>query len=242
MDHDSQQEAAGGSERRSTQRSFLRRIVEFDAHHRVAVALAVAVLTFGICSRRLPLPVSLIASWDGFALCSLALAWAGMIFTDPGIRVREAHLQDSSRAAICGCVIFAAAAGLFGAGLLLGSAKGLSGGEAGWHVALAALTVVSSWLLVHTVLALHYAHICYHIAEESREKPPSVGVVFPNEPQPDFLDFAYFSFVIGMTCQVSDVQITSRRIRRITLLHSLLSFGFNTVILALSLNLASALL
>ena len=127
-------------------------------------------------------------------------------------------------------------------GLLLGSAKGLAGGEASRYIALAALTIVSSWLLVHTVLALHYTHVCYHIAEESREKPPNVGVVFPNEPQPDFLDFAYFSFVIGMTCQVSDVQITSRRIRRIALLHGLLSFGFNTVILVLSLNLASALL
>ena len=151
-------------------------------------------------------------------------------------------VQDSSRAVIYGCVVFAAVAGLFGAGLLLGSAKGLAGGEASRYIALAALTIVSSWLLVHTVLALHYAHVCYHIAEESREKPPNVGVVFPNEPQPDFLDFAYFSFVIGMTCQVSDVQITSRRIRRIALLHGLLSFGFNTVILVLSLNLASALL
>ena len=151
-------------------------------------------------------------------------------------------VQDSSRAVIYGCVVFAAVAGLFGAGLLLGSAKGLAGGEASRYIALAALTIVSSWLLVHTVLALHYTHVCYHIAEESREKPPNVGVVFPNEPQPDFLDFAYFSFVIGMTCQVSDVQITSRRIRRIALLHGLLSFGFNTVILVLSLNLASALL
>ena len=90
----------------------------------------VAALTFGISSRWLQLPVSLIASWDAFALCSLVLAWAGMIFTDARTRVREARLQDSSRAAICGCVVFAAVAGLFGAGLLLGSAKGLAGGEA----------------------------------------------------------------------------------------------------------------
>jgi uncharacterized membrane protein len=220
----------------------LRPLVEFEAHHRVAVALVVAALAFGVSARWLRPQVSLIVSWDAFALCSLVLAWAGMVFTDARTRVREAHLQDSNRAAICGCVVFAAVAGLFGAGLLLGSAKGLAGSEASRHVALAALTVVSSWLLVHTVLALHYAHICYHLAEESPEKPPDVGVVFPNEPQPDFLDFAYFSFVIGMTCQVSDVQITSRRIRRIALLHGLLSFGFNTVIVALSLNLASTLL
>ena len=220
---------------------LLRRLVEFEAHHRVAVALVVAALTFVISFQSLRLPVSLIVSWDAFALCSLVLAWGGIIFTDARTRVREAQLQDSSRTAICGCVVFAAVAGLFGGGLLLSSAKGLAGGEASWHVALAALTVVSSWFLVHTVMALHYAHLCYHIAEKSPEKPPGPGVVFPNEPQPDFLDFAYFSFVIGMTCQVSDVQLTSRRMRRIVLLHGLLSFGFNTVILAMSLNLASAL-
>ena len=216
-------------------------MVEFDAHHRVAVAVAIAALTFGFLPRQLSWPVRLIASWDAFALTSLALAWIGMIFTDVKTRMREAHLQDSGRAVICGCVIFAAVAALFGAGLLLGSTKGLTVAEAGRHVGLAALTVVSSWLLVHTVLALHYAHLCYHIAEEARENPPDSGLIFPATPQPDFLDFAYFSFVIGMTFQVSDVQITSRRIRRIVLLHGLLSFGFNTVILALSLNLASSL-
>ena len=156
----------------------LRRLVEFDAHHRVAVALMVAALTFGISSRWLQLPVSLIASWDAFALCSLVLAWAGMIFTDARTRVREARLQDSSRAVIYSCVVFAAVAGLFGAGLLLGSAKGLAGGEASRYIALAALTIVSSWLLVHTVLALHYTHVCYHIAEESREKPPTSAWFF----------------------------------------------------------------
>lgn len=221
---------------------LLRWVLEFDAHHRVAVALGASAFTFVIARSSLSWPVSLVAAWDGFAVSSLVLAWAGMLCTDMKTRMREAHLQDSSRTVISGCVVFAAVAGLFGAGLLLGSAKGLSGNEAGRHVALAALTVVSSWLLVHTVLALHYAHISYHIAQAANDTPPDLGLIFPNEPQPDFLDFAYFSFVIGMTCQTSDVQITSRRLRRIALLHGLLSFGFNTVILAFSLNLAAALL
>ncbi len=221
--------------------AVLRRFVEFDAHHRIAVALVVAALAFAVAVRWLRLPVSVIVAWDAFALCSIGLAWLGMFFTDARKRVHEAHLQDSSRTAICCCVVIAAVAGLFGAGVLLGSAKGLAGGEAGRHVALAALTVVSSWLLVHTMLALHYTHVFYHASEGSPDKAHGVGVVFPSEKQPDFLDFAYFSFVIGMTCQVSDVQVTSRRIRRIVLWHSVLSFGFNTVILALSLNLASSL-
>lgn len=222
--------------------AVLRRFVEFDAHHRIAVALVVAALAFAVSFRWLHLTTSAIIAWDAFALCSLALAWLGMFCTDARKRVHEAHLQDSSRTAICCCVVIAAVAGLFGAGVLLGSAKDLTGGEAGRHVALAALTVVSSWLLVHTMLALHYTHVFYHTSEGTPEKAQGVGVVFPSEKQPDFLDFAYFSFVIGMTCQVSDVQVTSRRIRRIVLWHSLLSFAFNTVILALSLNLASSLL
>lgn len=219
----------------------LRRLLEFDAHHRVAVAIVIAFAIFGISCRWVQFPVSLILAWDGFALCSLVFAWGGIFFTDPRTRVHEAHLQDSGRAAICCCVVLAAVAGLLGAGLLLFSAKWLAADEARWYIALAAITVVSSWLLVHTMLALHYTHVCYHIAEKSQEKPPNFGVVFPNEPQPGFLDFAYFSLVIGMTCQVSDVQITSRHIRRIALLHGMVSFGFNTVILAISLNLASAL-
>ncbi|MBX9678385.1 MAG: DUF1345 domain-containing protein [Gemmataceae bacterium] len=221
---------------------LLRRLLEFDAHHRVAVALVVAALVFGISFRRVLFPASLILAWDAFAICSLAIAWAGIFFTDARTRVQEAHLQDSGRAAICCCVSLAAIAGLFGAVLLLDSAKSLAAEEARWIVPLAAATVISSWLLVHTMLTLHYAHVCYRIAAKSKEKPPNLGVVFPDEPQPDFLDFAYFSFVIGMTCQVSDVQITSRRVRRIALVHGLLSFGFNTVILALGLNLASGLL
>ena len=221
---------------------YLRRVVEFEAHRRFSLAVVVALLTFVATGRWLELKVSLIVSWDAFARCSLALAWAGIIFTDAKTRVEEAKLQDSSRTAIAICLVVAAFAGLFGAALLLHTAKKLEGSEAVWHVALAILTVVASWLLVHTVMSLHYAHMCYQIAGKSREKSIGVGLRFPNEPQPDFLDFAYFSFVIGMTCQTADVEITSRQVRRTALLHGLLAFGFNAVIVALSLNLASSLL
>lgn len=221
---------------------LLRRIVEFEAHHRVAVASVVAGVTFAMFYQRLGFAVDLIVSWDVFALCSLGLAWVGMFFTNAKTRVREARLQDSGRMAILCCLVLAAVAGLFGAGLLLGTSKRLAGSVAGWHVVLAVLTVVVSWLLVHTVMSLHYAHVCYQIAGSSQEKSSGVGLDFPDEPQPDFLDFAYFSFIIGMTSQTSDVAITSQRVRRIALLHGLIAFGFNAVIVALSLNLASSLL
>lgn len=75
--------------------------------------------------------------------------------------------------------------------------------------------------------------------EPGIQKKESGGLAFPNDPEPDYLDFAYFSFVVGMTFQVSDVQITSSQIRRLALLHGLLSFGYNTVIVALSINIIS---
>ncbi|MGH8575840.1 MAG: DUF1345 domain-containing protein [Gammaproteobacteria bacterium] len=91
-------------------------------------------------------------------------------------------------------------------------------------------------------LTLHYAHLFY--SSTARRPPPhnDRGLDFPGEPNPDYLDFAYFAFVIGMTCQVSDVQVTSQSMRKLVLLHGVLSFGFNTLILALSINVLAQML
>lgn len=110
------------------------------------------------------------------------------------------------------------------------------------HIALAAATVTASWFLVHTLLAVHYTHLFFAMRAGAATSQFAQGLDFPEEQDPDFLDFAYFSFVIGMTFQISDVRITSRPIRRVVLVHSLLSFAFNTVILAFSINLAATLL
>lgn len=212
-----------------------RRIIEAEAHHHLATALVVGAAVFAGTFRFLKMPVSLAISWDAFAVVNLLLAWGGMMLTGARSRVREARLQDSNRAAIACCLIVAALVSLLAAGVLLGSAKSLEGDDVLGHVALAAATVISSWFLVHTLLAVHYTHLFYSGTEGE-------GLEFPEEKTPDFLDFAYFSFVIGMTFQVSDVQVTSRPMRRIVLLHSLLSFAFNTVIVAFSINLATTLL
>ena len=101
-------------------------------------------------------------------------------------------------------------------------------------------TVAVSWFLLHTVYSLHYAHLYY--GDSDCDEASDKGLDFPGDKDPDYLDFAYFAFVIGMTCQVSDVQVTTKRMRRITLLHGVISFGFNTVILALLINTISGLL
>lgn len=111
----------------------------------------------------------------------------------------------------------------------------------GLHFLMAALAVIVSWLLIHTVFTLHYAHIFYRSEQELEIKGSGGGLIFPGERDPDYRDFAYFSFVIGMTCQVSDVNVTSHSMRLLALLHGLLSFAFNTMILALSINIISGL-
>jgi uncharacterized membrane protein len=96
-------------------------------------------------------------------------------------------------------------------------------------------------LLLHAVFGLRYAHKYYGDSEIDAKKHAG-GLKFPDEVRPDYRDFAYFSYVIGMTCQVSDVAVTSREMRRLVLLHGILSFAFNTVILALTINTVSSLL
>lgn len=109
-----------------------------------------------------------------------------------------------------------------------------AGGALG--IALAATCLLLSWLFTNTMFALHYAHTYYG---DDRSRQPLGGLDFPGREQPDYWDFAYFAMVIGMTFQVSDVQITDRRLRRIALVHSVAAFFFNVVIIALSVNIVA---
>jgi uncharacterized membrane protein len=118
--------------------------------------------------------------------------------------------------------------------------KDLPPGQRSLHLILIAVTLLVSWLMTHTTFAFRYAHEYYEV------EPGGVGIVggleFPGERRPDYLDFMYFALVLGMTFQVSDVQITSRKFRRLAAVHGLLSFLYNTIILALTVNLAAGLL
>ncbi len=117
--------------------------------------------------------------------------------------------------------------------MLLQQVKQLSGWERAGHVVLGVVALADSWLMMHTIYAFHYAHR-YYINQKGDS--PDGGLDFPGKDEPDYFDFLYYSYVIGMTSQVSDVQATSRDMRRITLIHSVLAFAFNMLVLALSIN------
>jgi uncharacterized membrane protein len=168
------------------------------------------------------------------------MSWATICTVDPRTIQRKARLQDSSRKLIFAFIIIAACMSLLAVILVLREHKALHK-TAGLHLFMAALAVIGAWLLIHTVFTLHYAHVFYRSEQEADVEGTGGGLIFPGGQNPDYQDFAYFSFVVGMTCQVSDVNVTSHSMRRLALLHGLLSFAFNTVILALSINIISGL-
>jgi len=212
--------------------SIAKRVSRFDAHQRLYLALGVALLTaLVVMPTTYQTPVKLTLIWIGYACTVLGLMWTSILVAHPRDLPRLSRLQDSSRTFIFAFVVVAAVASLFAVVALLDSMKPA---ERAAHSTLAVLAVFSAWALVHTVFIMRYAHLYY--GNDPRQTHWPGGLDFPHEPEPDYLDFAYFSFVIGMTSQVSDVAIGSKAMRRTALIHGVLSFGFNTTIIALTIS------
>jgi uncharacterized membrane protein len=213
-----------------------------DAHHRLGISLAVAIAGGCLLAGKVSVPTWTVAVWDLFAACSVVLAWAVIVTQDPFQTRRTAKLEDASRTLLFVLVVSAAVASLFAVAAMLEQAKGHARSRLAGHIGLSVGAVVLSWILIHTVFALRYAHHYYSGARDKPRDEVAGGLLFPDESTPDYLDFAYFAFIIGMTCQVSDVQICARGLRRMALWHGLIAFLFNTAILALFVNIVAGLI
>ena len=185
--------------------------------------------------------VRVVACYDAGAIVMLLLHWSVALRTSASQTRVWAASQDSGRDAVFIVTLLAVAFGFVAAFDVLGPGPHDHKPE---HEAvvygLALGAVALGWLLIHTMFSFRYAHIYYR--DRGRRSENDYGLIFPRDDEPNFLDFAYFSFVIGMTFQVSDVQVTSKGIRRLVLAHGLISFGYNTAILALVVNVVSGLL
>ncbi|MDP1842539.1 MAG: DUF1345 domain-containing protein [Sediminibacterium sp.] len=175
-----------------------------------------------------------ILGWDTFCLSLIVLSWILFFTTTNDELCAVVEKQDDGLKVIFMIVLVAVCFSLFGTLLLLNS-KSESTFNKVFHTIVSLSPVLLSWLLLHTTFAIRYAHL-YHDHNKLKTGSNIGGLDFPTKEDPDYLDFAYFSFVIGMTFQVSDVQVNSRVIRRFVLLHSLISFVFNTIIVALTIN------
>jgi uncharacterized membrane protein len=210
-----------------------------NARNRLIVSTTTGIATYAILTKLTSLAwaVRAVAAWDAGALALLSLAWSLVWTADVDCTKRHAARDDPGRTAVWVLVLLSSTVSLFVGTVVLRQAKTLAPESAVLLALLSLGAVIASWSLTHTAYTLRYAHLYYRDDREGEG-----GLVFPGEEQPDFLDFAYYAFTVGMCFQVSDVTIASRQIRRATLVHSMLSFAYNTAIVALALNLAFGLL
>ncbi len=186
----------------------------------------------------------LLIGWNAGAFLYFILA-GRMIVTDSHEKItRRAETQDEGRFVILVLATLAAAMAIGAIVAQLGSLKDTKGLLKDLHIALAAATIVSAWALIHLMFALHYAHeyVIERAARDTRPAKGRGGLVFPGSETPDYLDFLYFSYVIGVACQTADVEISSPAMRRIALVHCVLAFFFNSAVLALTINIAAGLI
>jgi uncharacterized membrane protein len=209
-----------------------------SASHRLMIAAVVGALIAVPCWPLMQPVEALLVGWCGFAALSLVLSALvlGLHGTDP--RPEDLARNDQGGTAILVVVLLGCAVSVTAIGALLLNSRDLPPADRWPHGVLALMAITLSWLLIHVRFAFHYAHRDLAVRREPGE---ACALEFPGTDAPDYVDFLYFSFVVGMTSQVSDVTVHTRAMRRLVLWHSLLSFGFNLLILALAVNALASL-
>jgi len=206
---------------------------------RLAIATALGAVASLALPDGLSGPTRALAVWDTGTGLYLGLAWIMMLRPVSVEHMRKrARLQDDGAALVLGLTLVAAVASLAAIVLELVGVRHYPPSGQTWHLLLAGATILCSWCFVHTAFALHYAHEFY--VDRGERTGPCLE--FPGGGPPDYLDFLYFSFVIGTTSQTADVSISSRPMRRLALIHGVIAFLFNTMLLALTINIAATLI
>jgi uncharacterized membrane protein len=179
-------------------------------------------------------------AWNAFAILFIVLILTMMARTD-AINIRHrSSAEAEGRFTVLTVVIAAATMVLIAIAVEIFSVKELQGTSRALRLAMAFITVITSWAFVHVVFAIYYAHE-YHAEIISRRKVTRGGLSFPGETMPDYWDFIYFALTVGMTAQTSDVVVNSRPMRRLVIVHGLVSFIFTTAVIALTVNLGAQL-
>jgi len=186
----------------------------------------------------LPVPLAAMShallAWSVGSLSYLCLSWWLAASCDAQRTRARAQSQDPPGAVLLILLLLSVLSSMVAIMLMLQYVKDWSPAERLAHLALSMCALASSWLLMQTTFAFRYAHVYYRDHGISAGK--GSGLNFPGSAAPDYLDFLYYAFVVGMTSQVSDVVVTSKVMRHWTLLHSVIAFAFNMLVLALSIN------
>lgn len=210
---------------------------------RILIGFVLAAVSFFIVPKGTSPLIEVMTLWIVVALTYLILSGV-VIFEQPVHEIRKfARKDDGSKAFVFIMVLLTSFTSIFIV-LVLMISKSFTDSEHGMFVFVSVAGILLSWFLVHTLYTFHYAHMYYDDKQNNEVAggaKDACGLDFPQTEDPDYIDFAYFSFVIGCTFQVSDVEITDRRIRHSVLGHQLISFFLNTVVVALTINLIAGL-
>lgn len=206
-------------------------------HGVLLASLAVVILTAVLTPDDWRWTIRLAAGWDAGVALFLILTFVKLARTRSvdAIRARAAEL-DQAGIAVLPLSLLAAGASMIV--VISETAAASSGTSVGVQARATLGTEALSWLFVHVIFALHYAHRFY----APSEKGDRGGLLFPGEDRPDYWDFLHFALIIGVASQTADVQIADRRLRRLATVHSVTAFVFNTVLVALAVNLAVSLI
>lgn len=207
---------------------------------RLAAALGFGLAVFGLTTLAHVLDTSTrsLIGWNACALLYLGLVWHEMRVDDTGLIQSRAVEQDEGRTTILLLVVTAAAAVMLAVGTQLAQVKSLDEEERAWHFALAGCTVLTSWFFTQVLFALHYAHDFYLARHRGKPDP----LAFPGTEDPGYADFFHFACIIGAAAQTADIAFHGRALRPVGTVHCVLSFFFNAMLLAMSINVAAGLL
>jgi uncharacterized membrane protein len=201
---------------------------------RVGYAMLAGVVTASVAWLTMPVVASILLGWDVAVVIYLVWTGASVWQLDPGRTAELAKREDPSTPVAELVVLGAGTAMLVAVGFALVKAGQATGGLKAYLVTIGLFSVVLSWAVVHTVFGLRYARAYY--------SEPVGGIDFNEAEPPNYIDFAYYSFTVGMTFQVADTNITAKAVRRTTLHHALLSYLFGAVLLGIVINVVATLL
>lgn len=212
-------------------------------HWALLAAVAVAVVVGFLTPAGWRWPTRAATGWDTGVALFLVISVIRMMQTrsTDQIRQRAADLDDAGSAVLPLSLIAAIAS----VAIVIGEAATAPAHQTVGSAALVLLSLALSWCFIHLIFAQHYAHGFYAPdtpGSGAKHKKQRGGLIFPGEDEPDYWDFVHFSLIIGVASQTADIQIADRRLRRISSIHSVTAFVFNTLILALGVNFAISLL
>ncbi len=207
-----------------------------------AILLAGAAFAAGMSLWKLSPITSSLLAWDCGTVLYIGLAIQTMLTATPDLMRKRASVYDDGEATILLISVIASILSVVAIVTELATTKSVSGYLRGLHIGLSAVTLLTSWAFIHTAFAFHYAHGYYFADGASDCDGDAPCLIFPGTKEPNYVDFLYFSFVIGTSGQTADVEFGSSDTRRIGLVHCVLAYLFNATVLALTINIAASLI